>query len=129
MPAGQGNRPGGRRSSAPPGLLVCAVVALSPVPGEGDEAANHVGGQPRSARDVPQRRVLILGMPEVRRPHVRFPACQYPSARTRCPAEPVLDHTKGAGENPLALLALSYPPPVHPPPLLTPPPSPPPQLH
>ena len=57
---------GGRRSSASPGLLVCAVVALSPVPGEGDKAANHVGGQPRSAREVPQRRILILGMPEVR---------------------------------------------------------------
>jgi hypothetical protein len=60
---GRANRPGARRSSAPLGLLVCAVVALSPVPGEGDEAANHVGGQPRSARDVPQRRILILGMP------------------------------------------------------------------
>lgn len=36
-----------------PDLLVCAVVALPPVPGEGDEATNHVGRQPRSARDVP----------------------------------------------------------------------------
>src|SRR5579859_948204 len=47
---------GGRRSSASWGLLVCAVVALPPVPGKGDQAANHVGGQPGGARDVPERR-------------------------------------------------------------------------
>jgi len=45
-------RPTGQ-SRASLGLLVCAVVALPPVPGEGDEAANHVRRQPRSARDVP----------------------------------------------------------------------------
>src|ERR1035438_1352692 len=49
-------------------------------------------------------------MPEVRRPHLRFPACQYPSARTRGPAEPVLDHTEGAGGNVLAVLELSQRP-------------------
>src|SRR5215472_2251256 len=100
--------------SALPGLLVCAVVALPPVPGEGDEAANHVGRQPRSARDVPQRRVLILGRPEVRRPHLGFPACEYPPARTWGPAEPVLDHAEGAGGNVLAVLELSQRPLGHP---------------
>ena len=97
-----------------PDLLVCAVVALPPVPGEGDEATNHVGRQPRSARDVPQRRVLILGLPEVRRPHLGFPACEYPPARTWGPAEPVLDHAEGAGGNVLAVLELSQRPLGHP---------------
>src|SRR5271169_841568 len=100
-------RPGFRRSGAPPGLTVCVGVALPPVPGEGDEAANHVGGQPGGARDVPQGRVFVLGMPEVQRAHVRFPACQYPPARTWGPAEPVLDHTESAGGNALAVLELS----------------------
>src|SRR3984893_10428839 len=89
------------------GLARCAVVALPPVPGEGDEVANDLGRQPRSARDVPQRRVLILGLSEVRRPHLGFPACEYPPARTRAPTEPVLDHAEGAGGNVLAVLELS----------------------
>src|ERR1700728_2003494 len=117
MRFGRTDEPGevaARRSSAPPGLLVCAVIALPPVPGEGDEAANHFGGHPGSARDVPERRVLILGMPEVRRPHLRFPARQYPPARPRGPAEPVLDHTEGAWGNVLAVLELSQRPLGHP---------------
>src|SRR6266567_877216 len=99
-----------RRSIPPPGLLPCAVVALSPVPSECDEAANYVGGQPRGARDVPQRRVFVLGMPAVRRPHVRLAACQYPSARTWGPVEAILHHSEGARGNPLAVLELSQRP-------------------
>src|ERR1700733_3473207 len=86
---------------------VFGLVALPPVPGEGDEAADHVGGQPRSARDVPQRRVLMLGRPGVRRPPVRPPPRQYPPARAGGPAEPVLDHAEGAGGNALPVLELS----------------------
>jgi Domain of unknown function (DUF5753) len=41
-----GARPTGGRGQTPPGLLVCAVFALPPVPGECDEAANYVGGRP-----------------------------------------------------------------------------------
>src|SRR5437868_434464 len=104
----------GQRSRALLGPVVCAIVALPPVPGEGDEAANHVGRQSRSARDVPQRRILMLGMPEVRRPYLRFPAFQDPSPRTRGPAEPVLDHTEGAGGNVLAVLELAQRPLRHP---------------
>jgi mannose-6-phosphate isomerase-like protein (cupin superfamily) len=103
-----------QRSSTLPGLLVCAVAALPPVPGEGDEATNHVGRQPRSARDVPQRRVLILGLPKVWRPQLGFPACEYPPTRTRGPAEPVLDHPEGAGGNVLAVFELSQRPLGHP---------------
>src|SRR5690349_20385474 len=75
------------RSRAPTGLLVCAFGALPPVPGQGNQPAYHVGGEPGGARNVPQRRVFMLGMPTVRRPHARLPAGKYPSARTRRPAE------------------------------------------
>jgi hypothetical protein len=101
------------QSGARAGLLVCAV-ALPPVPGEGDEAANHFGRQPRSARDVPERRVLILGRSDIRRADLGFPACQYPPARTRGPAEPVLDHAEGAGGDVLAVLELAQRPLGHP---------------
>src|SRR6516225_7545869 len=100
-------RPGGWRSTAPPGLLVWVGGALPPVPGQRDEAANHVRGQPRGAGNVPQRRVFILGGPGVRRRHARLAACQYPPARTRGPAQPVLGHTESAGGNPLAVLELA----------------------
>src|ERR1700759_3465017 len=104
----------GQRPSALLSLVICPIVTWPPVPGEGHEAANHVGRQSRSARDVPQRRVLMLGVPEVRRPYLRFPAFQDPSPRTRGPAEPVLDHTEGAGGNVLAVLELSQRPLGHP---------------
>src|ERR1700734_2622351 len=86
-----------RRSCVPAGLLVYAGAALPPVPGEGDETANHIRGQSGGAGDVPQRGVFILGMPGARRPHAGLLAGQYPPARARSPAEPVLDHTEGAG--------------------------------
>ena len=53
-------------STAPLGQLVCSIVALPPVPSEGDEAADYVRRQSRGAREVQQRRVFILGMPAVR---------------------------------------------------------------
>lgn len=46
-------RRAGLALSAPLGPLFRAGVALPPVPGKGDEPANHVGGEPGGAGEVP----------------------------------------------------------------------------
>src|SRR5579871_3146733 len=117
-PAAVTHPKGTRDTGAPIGpvsaLWLCAAVALPPVPGQGDQAADHVGRQSWSAREVRQRRVLIFGRPGVRRPHLGFSAGQDPPARTRRPAELVLDHAQGAGGNVLAGLELPECPLGHP---------------
>src|SRR5215472_72367 len=95
-------------------LLARVVVALPPVASECDEAPNYIGGQPGRARDMPERRIFILCMHAVLRPHLRLPACQYPSGRTRCPAQAILHHGESAGGNPLTILKLPERPLGHP---------------
>jgi hypothetical protein len=55
---------------------------------------------------MPERWVIVLKMALFGRPGVRFPARQNPPARTRGPAEKILDHAEGAGGNSLAVLKL-----------------------
>jgi len=104
------------RLSASPGLLLRAGVALAlpPAPGQRYHAANYLRRQPGSAGDVPQRGVFVFALPEARRPHRRLAARQYAPARTRGPAQPVLDHPQSARGNALAVLELAQRPLGHP---------------
>src|SRR5215469_1049717 len=102
-----------RASGSPWGCLARAFLTLPPVPGERDETADYIGGEARRTREMPERRVVVLFLAAADRLGDRFAARQYPAARTRRPAELVLDHAQSAGRDPLAVLQLAQGPVGH----------------